>query len=89
VVPAELVVPVAPAGLALVQLEGEPELVPVAAELELVLAAVALRTKSVIALHLRGLLPLLVAEEDLAAVVVETMHEPAAAEVATAWAAAE
>jgi uncharacterized membrane protein len=46
---------------------------------------VALRTKSVIALHRRGLPRLAV--EELAAVA-ETTHEPAATEAAVAWAAA-
>ena len=51
--------------------------------------AAALRTKSVTAAHPRDLVPLLEAGEDLAAAVAETMPEPAAAEAATAWAAAE
>jgi hypothetical protein len=58
-------------------------------ELELVPVAVALRPKSVTAAHHPDLVPLLEAEEDLAAVVAETMHEPVAAEAAAAWAAAE
>ena len=49
--------------------------------------AVPLRTKSVIAVHHRGRVPLLAAAEDLAAVV-ETTRDPAATEAATAWAAA-
>jgi hypothetical protein len=48
--------------------------------------AVALRTKSVIAVHLHDLVPLLEAGEDLAAAVAETTREPAAAEAAIAWA---
>ena len=51
--------------------------------------AVALRTKSVIAAHRRDPVPLLAVEEDLAAAVAEIMREPAAAEVATAWAVAD
>ena len=57
------------------------------AELELVRAAVPLRTKSVITQHHRGLVPLLGAE-DLAAGV-ETTREPAAAEAVIAWGVAE
>jgi hypothetical protein len=49
--------------------------------------AVAPRTKSVTAAHRRGL-PLL-AEEDLAAVVAETLLEPAVTEAAGAWAAVD
>jgi len=51
--------------------------------------AEALRTKSVTAAHPHDLVPLLEAGEDLAAAAVETTREPAAAEAATAWAAAE
>ena len=50
--------------------------------------AVALRTKSVIAAHHPDLVPLLAAEEDLAAVA-ETMRAPAAAEAVIAWEAAD
>ena len=50
--------------------------------------AIPLRTKSVTAAHRPDLVPLLEAEEDLAAVA-ETTREPAAAEAVTAWAAAE
>jgi hypothetical protein len=80
------------------QAAAELVLAPVAAELVLVPVvavpvpghprgrlAAALRTKSVIALHRRGLPRLAV--EDLAAVV-ETTHEPAAIEAGAAWAAA-
>jgi hypothetical protein len=49
--------------------------------------AVPLRTKSVIAVHHRGRVPLLAAAEDLAAVV-ETTRDPAATEAGIAWAAA-
>ena len=74
---------------------------PVAAELEQVLAqvvepeqpvaqlVVALRTKSVTAAHRPDLVPLLEAEEDLAAAVAETTREPAATEAVTAWEVAE
>ena len=62
----------------------ERELVQVEAELvrdrPRVQLAVALRTKSVIAAHPHDLVPLLAAEEDLAAAVAETTREPAAAE---------
>jgi len=60
----------------------------VAPELELVQVAVALRTRSVTAAHRPDLVPLLEAEEDLVAAA-ETTREPAAAEAAIAWAAAE
>jgi hypothetical protein len=50
--------------------------------------AVALRTKSVIAAHPHDLVPLLAAEEDLAAVA-EIMHAQAAAEAVIAWAVAD
>jgi hypothetical protein len=72
-----------------------PALVPeletaqvVALELELVQVAVAPRTKLVTGAHHNDLVPLLAAEEDLAAVV-ETTREPAAAEAVIAWAAEE
>ena len=93
--------PVEPAvQVALVVLESPA--VPVALERELVqveavlvrghphaqLAVVALRTKSVTAAHRPDLVPLLAAE-DLAVAVAETTREPAAAEAAIAWAAAE
>jgi hypothetical protein len=76
-------------------------IVPVAEELVLAPAAelatdqphghlaVLARTKSVTTPHRPDLVPLLAGEEDLAAVVAETTREPAAAEAATAWAAAE
>jgi hypothetical protein len=50
--------------------------------------AVVLRTKSVIAAHRRGLVPVPKRVEDLAAAA-ETTREPAAAEAAKAWAAEE
>jgi hypothetical protein len=87
--------------LELDQAAAELERVPVVAELEPDQAAVlvqdhrpaqlavALRTKSVIAAHHPDLVPLLEAEEDLAAAVAETTLEPVAAEAAKAWAAAE
>jgi hypothetical protein len=69
----------------------EPEIVPaeaVPARSHLrARLAVPLRTKSVIAPHHRGLVPLLGAE-DLAAEV-ETTREPAAAEAVIAWGVAE
>jgi hypothetical protein len=79
----------------------ERELVPVAEELVLVPAAelatdqphghlaVLARTKSVTTAHRPDLVPLLEAEEDLAAAVAETTREPVAAEAVIAWAAAE
>jgi hypothetical protein len=70
-----------------VQEEAVPAHVQVEAELELVRAAVPLRTKSVITPHHRGLVPLLGAE-DLAAEV-ETTREPVAAEAVIAWEVAE
>jgi hypothetical protein len=60
---------------------------PVAAEQALVQVAVPLTTESVITLHHRGLVPVLVAE-DLAAEL-ETTREPAAAEAVVAWEVAE
>lgn len=66
-----------------VQVEG----VPVRNHLHARLA-VPLRTKWVIAVHHRGRVPLLTVE-DLAAEVVETTLEQAAAEAVTAWEAAE
>jgi hypothetical protein len=99
---AELVVRVAPAGpeleLVLVAAELEPAPVAAAQELAPVVAeqvpghpraqlGAPLRTKSVIAPHHRGLVPVLGAE-DLAAEV-ETTREPAAAEAVIAWEVAE
>jgi hypothetical protein len=63
------------------------EAVPVQSHLRARLA-VPLRTKSVIAVHHRGRVPLLAAVEDLAAVA-EIMPAQAAAEAVTAWEAAE
>lgn len=72
------------------QVEEELELVP-EAELERDhprdQLEVLVETRSVIVRHLRGLQ--LLAAEDLAAVAVGTMREPAAAEVVVAWVAAE
>jgi hypothetical protein len=51
--------------------------------------AVPLRIKSATAARRPGQVPLLAAEEDLAAVVAEITHGQAATEAATAWAAAE
>jgi hypothetical protein len=92
------IVPAAELELGIVPAVAELAPVPVALELAivpaavpeqaaLVRAAVPLRTKSVIAPHHRGLVPLLGAE-DLAAEV-ETTREPAAAEAVIAWEVAE
>ena len=51
--------------------------------------ALRVKTKSVTTAHRPDLVPLLVAEEDLAAAAAETTREPVAAEAAIAWAAAE
>jgi hypothetical protein len=71
----------------------ERELVQVEAELvrdrPRVQLAAALRTKSVIAAHPHDLVPLLAAEEDLAAAVAETTRARAAAEAVQAWAVAD
>jgi len=87
--------------LELAQAVEVPELVPVGAVRVLVRAAaelergqvpgvaVRLRTRSVIAARRPGQVPLLAGAEDLAVVVVATMHAPAATEAATAWEAAE
>jgi hypothetical protein len=75
---AELGVRVAPVALELVQVAAVPELDQ---------AAVRRRTKSAIAAHHRGQVPVRAAV-DLAAVV-ETTHEPAVTEVVVAWAVAE
>jgi hypothetical protein len=85
--PAELVAQVALAELALVQVEGDLELVQVEVVPELVRLVVPLRIKSAIAARPRGLAQV-PRGADLAVVVVEIMHEPAATEVAIAWAAA-
>ena len=70
--------------VALEQVHGQVVgLVPLIAQL-----AVALRTKSVTAAHRPDLVPLLEAEEDLAAAA-ETTREPAAAEAVIAWEVAE
>jgi hypothetical protein len=90
-------VPVA-AELELAQVAAELELAQVVVELapgrvevarRLGPVAVALRTKSVTAAHRPDLVPLLEAEEDLAAAVAETTREPAATEAVIAWAAEE
>jgi hypothetical protein len=73
--------------LELVLAAAELELVPVVAAPERVPVAVPLRTKSVIAVHHRGRVPLL-AGEDLV-VAAETTREPVAAEAVIAWEAAE
>jgi hypothetical protein len=90
VVPAARVVPESPAVRALaIVLAGvqEPETALVEAAPERDQVAVPLRTKSVIAVHHRGRVPLLAAVEDLAAVA-EIMHAQAATEAARVWAAA-
>jgi predicted RNA methylase len=89
-VEAELALEIGPAvvpELVTGQVEAELEHGQGEAELEVVRAAVPLRTKSVITAHHRGLVPLLGAE-DLAAEV-ETTREPAVAEAVIAWEAAE
>ena len=99
--PAVLVVPEDPV-VRVALVVSESPAVPVALELELVQVeavlvqghrpaqlAVALRTKSVIAAHRPDLVPLLAAEEDLAAAVAETTREPAAAEAVIAWEVAD
>jgi hypothetical protein len=65
------------------------ELVPVEVARRLGPVAVAPRTKLVTGAHHHGLVPLLEAEEDLAAAVAETTREPAAAEAVIAWEVAE
>jgi len=71
-----------------VELTGPAEAVLVQ-DPRLVLLAVALRTRSAIAAHHPGQVPLLGAEEDLAAAAAETTRAPAAAEAAIAWAVAD
>jgi hypothetical protein len=61
----------------------------VALALALDQVVVALRIRLVTAAHPHDLVPLLEAEEDLAAAVAETTREPAAAEAAIAWEVAE
>jgi len=89
---ARVIVPGAGPGLAIVRAAGQLQHAPVVAVPVLghrhVQPAIPLRTKSVTAAHRPDLVPLLEAEEDLAAVA-ETTREPAAAEAVTAWAAAE
>ena len=84
-----LVVPEDPA----VPVALERDLVQVEAELvrdrPRVQLAVPLKTKSAIALHPRGLHPLLAAAEDLAAAVAEITLAPAAAEAVIAWEVAD
>jgi hypothetical protein len=75
-------------GIGLVE-ELELAIAPAAGELELVQVAVAQRTRSVTAVHLRDLVRHLAAEVDLVVAAAETTREPAATEAATAWAAAE
>ena len=88
---AELVLEIVPAagGLERGQEVGELQRAPVAAVPALghrhVQPAIPLRTKSVTTAHRPDLVPLLEAEEDLAAVVAETTREPVAAEAVIAW----
>jgi len=67
----------------------EQELGPVAAEREPVQVAAPARIKSATAARHHGQVRVPKRAEDLAAVAAATMHAPAVAEVATAWAAAE
>jgi hypothetical protein len=78
--------PVVPAVRAALVVSESP-VVPVALERELVRVAVALKIKSVTTAHRRGLVPVPAAEDLVAAA--ETTREPAAAEAAKAWEAAE
>ena len=92
VVRAALVGPESPVAPELAQAVAEPELGPVGAvpglgHLHDQLGALR-KTRSATAAHPRGQVPLLVAEEDLAAAVVEIMRAPAVTEAATVWAAA-
>ena len=86
IVPAEVQVPVIALAEAREPETVQVEAVPVRNHLRARLA-VPLRTKSVIALHHRGRVPLLAAVEDLAAVA-EIMRAQAATEAVTAWEAA-
>jgi len=81
-------VPVEALELVIGPAEAELEHVQGEAELELVRAAVALRTKSVTAAHRRDLV-LRLAAEDLAAAAAETTREPVAGEAVIAWEVAE
>jgi hypothetical protein len=86
---AELVLAIAPA------VERAPAIVPAEARELVTVPGVAvpeldrevppLKTKSAIAAHPHGLLPLLAAAADLVAAAVETTREPAATEAAAAW----
>jgi hypothetical protein len=78
--------PVVPAVRAALVVSESP-VVPVALERELVRVPVALKIKSVTTAHRRGLVPVPAAEDLVAAA--ETTREPAAAEAAKAWEAAE
>jgi hypothetical protein len=93
VAPAELVVRVALADLVIVPVEEELEHDQAAVEPARnhppAQLAVAPKIKSVTAAHRRDLVPLLAAEEDLAAAVAGTTREPAAAEAVIAWEVAE
>ena len=88
VVPEDPVVPAVRALAIVLAGVQEPETALVEAAPERDQVAVPLRTKSVIAVHHRGRVPLLAAVEDLAAVA-EIMHAQAATEAARVWAAAD
>ena len=75
-------------GLVVAELELDPAAAAPVQDRRPAQLAVAVRTKSGIAAHHPDQVPLLAVEEDLAAAA-ETTREPAAAEAATAWAAAE
>ena len=76
-------------GLVVAKLERGPVAEPPVPNQPHAQLAVPLRIKSATAARRPGQVPLLAAEEDLAAVVAEITHGPAATEAATAWAAAE
>jgi hypothetical protein len=84
---AQVIVQAVEAGLELVP-AAEPAINPVEAQVLVQVAAPA-RIKSATAAHHRGQVRVPIRAEDLAAVVVATMHAPAATEAAIAWAAAE
>ena len=75
-------------GLVVAKLERGPVAEPPVPNQPHAQLAVPPRTKSVIAVHHRGRVPLLAAVEDLAAAAAETMRDPAATEAGIAWAAA-
>ena len=75
-------------GLVVAKLERGPVAEPPVPNQPHAQLAVPPRTKSVIAVHHRGRVPLLAAVEDLAAAAAETMRDPAATEAGIAWVAA-